>query len=101
MAKLKSKSLSTKGLQEQILSLNRIGIALSEQHSLNELLELILTESREFSNAEAGSLYVREGNQLRFAISQNEVLEKRARAKEKKEGVTSVKTFSGFLSFIG
>ncbi|HXL73993.1 MAG TPA: HD domain-containing phosphohydrolase [bacterium] len=96
MAKLKTKSISTKGLQEQILSLNRIGIALSEQHSLNELLELILTESREFTNAEAGSLYVREENQLRFALSQNEVLEKRARAREKKEGVAASKSFSGF-----
>jgi putative two-component system response regulator len=96
MAKLNTKSISTKGLQEQILSLNRIGIALSEQHSLNELLELILTESREFTNAEAGSLYIREGNQLRFALSQNEVLEKRARAKEKREGVTSTKSFTGF-----
>jgi putative two-component system response regulator len=96
MAKQKSKSLSAKGLQEQILSLNRIGIALSEQHSLNELLDLILTESRQFTNAEAGSLYVREGNQLRFAISQNEVLEKRAKAKEKREGIIIPKTFTGF-----
>lgn len=96
MAKATPQSLSSKGLQEQIMSLNRIGIALSEQHDLNELLDLILTESREFTNCEAGSLYVREGQQLRFALSQNEVLEKRAREKAKKEGVTAVKTFSGF-----
>ncbi len=96
MAKATPQSLSSRGLQEQIMSLNRIGIALSEQHDLNELLDLILTESREFTNCEAGSLYVREGQQLRFALSQNEVLEKRAREKAKKEGVTAVKTFSGF-----
>ena len=96
MLKIKTNLLSTKGLQEQILSLNRIGVALSEQHNLNELLELILKESRKFTGAEAGSLYVREENQLRFALSQNDVLEKRARDKEKKEGVAAPKTFSGF-----
>jgi HD-GYP domain-containing protein (c-di-GMP phosphodiesterase class II) len=96
MTPIKSISPSHKGLQEQILSLNRIGIALSEQHNLNELLALILTESRKFTGAEAGSLYVREGNQLRFALSQNEVLEKKARDQEKKDGVPAPKTFTGF-----
>src|SRR5580658_4631492 len=94
--KTKSKPLSTKALQEQILSLNRIGIALSEQHTLNDLLHQILTESRKFTNAEAGSLYIREENQLRFALSQNEVMEKRAREKEKREGIPASKTFTGF-----
>ncbi len=72
-------------VKEQLLALNRIGVALSRERDINELLNLILTESRKFTNAEAGSLYVREGNQLRFAVSQNEVLEKRQKAKLKKE----------------
>jgi HD-GYP domain-containing protein (c-di-GMP phosphodiesterase class II) len=96
MAKLKTTLVSTKELKEQILSLNRIGIALSEQQNLNKLLELILTESRKFTGAEAGSLYVREGDQLRFALTQNDVLDKRAHEKGKKEGAAASKTFTGF-----
>ena len=78
---------SRSGLQEQLFSLNRIGIALSRERDINELLTLILSESRQFTHAEGGSLYVREGDQLRFAVSQNEVLEKRQKAKLKKAGL--------------
>jgi len=72
-------------LHDQLLALNRIGIALSRERDINDLLNLILTESRKFTGAEAGSLYVREGSQLRFAVSQNEILERRQKALQKKE----------------
>ncbi len=91
--------VSAKGLQEQLFSLNRIGIALSKEQDLNQLLTLILTESRQFTNAEAGSLFVREGSQLRFSVSQNELLEKRkkAEAKSQKKAPEIVpSTFTGF-----
>ena len=88
---------SRSGLQEQLFSLNRIGIALSRERDINELLTLILNESRQFTHAEGGSLYVREGDQLRFAVSQNEVLEKRQKAKLKKAGLEEPKpAFTGF-----
>jgi putative two-component system response regulator len=91
--------MSARGLQEQLLTLNKIGIALSKEQDLNQLLTLILTESRQFTSAEAGSLYVREGQQLRFSVSQNTVLEARKRAELKAlrkplEVVPS--TFTGF-----
>src|SRR5579859_5915110 len=78
-----SPQLNAKGLQEQLLALNKIGIALSKEQDLNQLLTLVLTESRQFTNAEAGSLYVREGEQLRFSVTQNNVLEARKRAEMK------------------
>jgi HD-GYP domain-containing protein (c-di-GMP phosphodiesterase class II) len=89
-------ALTFKGLQEQLLSLNRIGIALSTEQDLNQLLSLILTEARQFAKAEAGSLYVREGNELRFAQSQNEVLEKRRKAAAAKSGGEKEPAFKGF-----
>ncbi len=92
-------------LHDQLLALNRIGIALSRERDINDLLNLILSESRKFTGAEAGSLYVREGSQLRFAVSQNEILERRQKALQKKEAVALPETapagkgsgaFSGF-----
>jgi putative two-component system response regulator len=91
--------MSASGLQEQLMSLNRIGIALSKEQDLNQLLTLILTESRQFTNAEAGSLYVRENHQLRFSVSQNDVLEarKKAELKAQKKNLEVVpSTFTGF-----
>jgi HD-GYP domain-containing protein (c-di-GMP phosphodiesterase class II) len=85
-----------KRLQGHILSLNHVGIALSEQNNLDELLRLILRESRKCTNAEAGSLYMREGDRLRFALSQNDALEKRAREGGKNEGAGTPETFRGF-----
>lgn len=64
--------------EERIAALNRIGIALSAERDLDRLLERILTESRRFSNSEAGSLYLleegSEGRQLRFKLAQNDAV---------------------------
>ncbi len=91
--------MSASGLQEQMMALNKIGIALTKEQDLNQLLTLILTESRQFTNAEAGSLYVREGEQLRFSVTQNEVLEARKKAEQKaqrKPLEVAPSTFTGF-----
>jgi diguanylate cyclase (GGDEF)-like protein len=40
------------------------------------LLERILTEARRFTRAEAGTLFLREGDQLRFSVVQNDRLAK-------------------------
>jgi hypothetical protein len=96
---MKKTKMSASGLQEQLMSLNRIGIALSKEQDLNQLLTLILTESRLFTNAEAGSLYVREGQQLRFSVSQNIVMEARKKAElkaQKKAPELVPSTFTGF-----
>jgi diguanylate cyclase (GGDEF)-like protein len=50
----------------------QIGIALSSERDLGVLLERIVAEARHFTNAEAGTLFLREGGALRFAVVQNE-----------------------------
>ncbi len=64
-------------LQHQIARLNRLGIALSSEHNLHTILELIVKEARAFTNADGGSLYLKYGEKLIFAVAQNETLEKR------------------------
>ena len=55
----------------------QIGIALTSERELAPLLERIVTEARRFTNAEAGTLYLRDGEGLRFAAAQNDVLVER------------------------
>jgi len=44
---------------------------------LNTLLDNILTETRSLTNADAGSIYLKEGNQLQFSYVQNDSLFKK------------------------
>jgi HD-GYP domain-containing protein (c-di-GMP phosphodiesterase class II) len=53
-------------------ALTRVGDALATVQDLDLLLARILGEARLLSNAEAGTIYVREGEELRFAASQND-----------------------------
>jgi HD-GYP domain-containing protein (c-di-GMP phosphodiesterase class II) len=71
--------LSRRG--EELSELNKIGVALSAERDINQLLELILCKSREITGADAGSLYLVErakdrgngnGDQLRFKLAQND-----------------------------
>ncbi len=64
-------------LAEQIRKLNAIGIALSSEHNLNKLLEMIVTEARSFTHADGGSLYIKEDNKLHFRVAQTASLQKR------------------------
>lgn len=64
-------------LAEQIRKLNAIGIALSSEHNLNKLLEMIVTEARSFTHADGGSLYIKEDDKLHFRVAQTESLQKR------------------------
>ena len=59
--------------------LNEIGIALSSQRDVRELLNLILAKAREITRADAGSLYLIEdegegSRHLRFMLTQNDSL---------------------------
>lgn len=64
-------------LEAQIERLNKIGIALSSETDLEKLLELIVYEAREFSRADAGSLYIIENDRLYFRVAQNSTLDRR------------------------
>jgi len=70
-----------KNLQNLVARLNQIGIALSAEHNLNKLLEIIVKEARRFTNADGGSLYIREGDKLKFQVAQTASLEKRKNGK--------------------
>ena len=61
-----------------ISRLIQIGVSLSSIHDLDMLLELIVKEARKFTNSDAGSLYIREGDQLKFVVSQNDSLKERS-----------------------
>src|SRR3989442_8958428 len=58
-------------------ALARIGDALAAKPDGQGALELLLTEARRLTRAEAGTVYLREGDRLRFAAVQNDVLARR------------------------
>ncbi len=60
-----------------VTQLNKIGIALSSEHNLGDLLEMIVSEMRSFARADGGSLYIKEGDELSFEVAQNETFLKR------------------------
>jgi HD-GYP domain-containing protein (c-di-GMP phosphodiesterase class II) len=59
-----------------IKKLTQIGIALSAEKNLDRLLEMIVEEARQFTQADGGTLYIRSDDetQLHFSIIQNETL---------------------------
>jgi HD-GYP domain-containing protein (c-di-GMP phosphodiesterase class II) len=62
-------------LREQLSAVTDIGIALSAERDLRSLLTTILTKARWLTSADAGSLYLVEGEQrdrLRFVLAQND-----------------------------
>ena len=63
--------------REKILELLRFGIEMGQIKDLDLLLERILTLARTFVHADAGSIYVSDGDLLKFVQTQNETLTKR------------------------
>jgi HD-GYP domain-containing protein (c-di-GMP phosphodiesterase class II) len=68
---------------QELHELNKIGVALSAERDIKQLLEMILLKSREITAADAGSLYLVERGknedgveveQLRFKLAQNDSL---------------------------
>lgn len=55
----------------------KIGLALSSTRDLGELLELVLNEARKMTGADAGSVYLLDGDVLRFETSHNQTLFRR------------------------
>jgi HD-GYP domain-containing protein (c-di-GMP phosphodiesterase class II) len=69
--------------KEQLEALTRFRLELNQIQDLDILMELVLGQARRFANAEAGSIYIRDGKQLHFSYTQNEALEKRLPPGEK------------------
>ncbi|MBI4561743.1 MAG: GAF domain-containing protein, partial [Candidatus Rokubacteria bacterium] len=61
-------------LPQLLKELIQIGIALTSERDPSVLLKMILLEARRFTRAEAGTLFLREGDQLRPAVVQNDLL---------------------------
>jgi HD-GYP domain-containing protein (c-di-GMP phosphodiesterase class II) len=67
---------STDKLLHRLKELNEIGIALSQQHDINSLLETILVAAKRITHADAGTLYLLDSEQqaLRFEILRTDSL---------------------------
>ncbi|MDY6880897.1 MAG: HD domain-containing protein [Thermodesulfobacteriota bacterium] len=57
--------------------ITQISLDINEVKDLDILLERILSRAREFFNADAGSIYLKQGNDLKFSYTQNNTLEER------------------------
>jgi HD-GYP domain-containing protein (c-di-GMP phosphodiesterase class II) len=62
---------------EKLETLRCLGIELNQVHDLDILMEHVLSQARRFSNADAGSVYIRKGNDLHFSYTQNETLQRK------------------------
>jgi diguanylate cyclase (GGDEF)-like protein len=54
-----------------------IGLAVASERDLYALLNRILEAARRFTRAEAGTLFLRDGDRLRFAVVQNDLVERK------------------------
>lgn len=62
---------------EKLKSLTRLGIELNQVQDLDILMEHILSRARDFVGADAGSIYIREDDELNFSYTQNDTLQSR------------------------
>ena len=69
--------LPVKDLTSAYQDLVRIGLVLTRETDFTVLLDRILTEARRFTGAEAGTLYLVDGDVLQFAVVQNDLLARR------------------------
>ncbi|TDJ51667.1 MAG: DUF429 domain-containing protein [Nitrospina sp.] len=63
-----------KNLLGKLRKLTDIGVALNAERNLEVLLELIMQEACNFTNADGGTLYILEKGKLHFKIFQNDTL---------------------------
>jgi HD-GYP domain-containing protein (c-di-GMP phosphodiesterase class II) len=63
--------------KEKLARIIGLGKDVAEVNDLDCLLERILTEVRHFVNADAGSIYIKERDNLKFTCSQNDSLQKK------------------------
>ncbi|MDY6851560.1 MAG: HD domain-containing protein [Thermodesulfobacteriota bacterium] len=70
-------------VDQKLKALTNLGGQLNQVADLDILMERILTEARRFVNADAGSIYIRDHDELRFSYTQNATQEKRLPKGEK------------------
>ena len=69
--------------KEKIDLITQISLDINEVKDIDLLLERILTHVRTFFNADAGSIYLKEGDELKFSYTQNDTLQKRMNPEKK------------------
>ena len=69
--------------KEKLDKLTFLGVELNQIRDLDILMELVLEDARHFVNADAGSIYIKEEDTLKFTYTQNETLQKRLPSGEK------------------
>lgn len=84
--------------RDTIRVLNEIGYALSAQTSQNALLDTLLTRMRRVLGADGGSIYLVDGDKVRFVCSQNDTIPFRANRLELPLDETSL---AGFVAVRG
>lgn len=62
--------------ENRLKKILNIGFEISQIKDIDLLLEKILGEARAFTNSDAGSIYIREGDLLRFSYTQNDTLQR-------------------------
>ncbi len=63
--------------KQKLNMIMKLGVELTEVKDVDVLLERILREARKLVHADAGSIYVKEKDKLKFNYTQNETLQKR------------------------
>jgi HD-GYP domain-containing protein (c-di-GMP phosphodiesterase class II) len=58
----------------RLMKILNLGLEISQIKDIDLLLEKILSEARAFTNCDAGSIYIKEGNELRFSYAQNDTM---------------------------
>lgn len=59
---------------DKIKKLNSVGIALSSKQDIDSLLEMIVSEAKDITNCDGGTLYLKDGDSLKFKIVQTDSL---------------------------
>ena len=79
---MKEENSSNLNAVKDLQNLAQIGLALSQEHQLGAILEMIVNAARSMTNADAGTLYILdpEARCLRFCIMQNETTKTRINA---------------------
>lgn len=63
--------------KQKLAKIMHLGVEITEVKDIDVLLERILREARSLVNADAGSIYIKEGDKLKFSYTQNDTLQKR------------------------
>ena len=92
--------------KKKLQNIIQLGVEVSQIGDLDVLLEKILSEARSLVNADAGSIYIQEKDQLKFSYAQNETLRKKLGPNKKLIYTTfsmpiTEKSIAGFVALEG